>query len=646
MKSVIIKQALTGLLFFGMGVCAHAVNPPIHPSDTIISERIDLDDVVVTGSRTTRLLKDVPVPTKVFKAKDIKAIAPSSFADILQYILPGVEFTKHGSRDQFNAQGFDESSMLFLVDGELITTGSTSGIDFERINPDDIERIEVLRGASSALYGSNAIGGVINIITRSAKSPLHVSASARLDSRAGQKYDVSAGVKRGMIASQTSAQYRTDAGYTLADQFEQELNVAGNTTWNVNQKFVFTPTDKLSFHLGGLVNLRTQHWTDKIDFLYNSYDIKAGSKWQISPSSDVEISYHYDKYQRDTCLIQTPDKKKRSIFDEDMHHLRAQYNLNLSDVHIVNIGAEYIHDLVASPRLSSPTDPGEKSVDNKILYGQYIYKVTPRFMLSYGGRLDKHSGYGSHYTSRLSAMYKTGCVAHRLSYGEGYRAPSLQELFFFFNHGAFFIYGNPELQPEKSRMLSYSAEGRWNKLTLVGTAFYNHVRNRIDFVYRGTDLVYANVAGVTRIFGFEAQANVTLPYGFALRASYSYTYDHRKATDKEGNTMKLSNTRPHAATAALTYGHRFTKDYKLSANLSTRFLSVLKTARLDSEELFQEVKYPGYAISRLDVENQFFGHYTLHIGAENLFDYKPKALVFNSPISPGRILYGMLRVTF
>ncbi len=646
MKSVIIKQALTGLLFFGMGVCAHAVNPPIHPSDTIISERIDLDDVVVTGSRTTRLLKDVPVPTKVFKAKDIKAIAPSSFADILQYILPGVEFTKHGSRDQFNAQGFDESSMLFLVDGELITTGSTSGIDFERINPDDIERIEVLRGASSALYGSNAIGGVINIITRSAKSPLHVSASARLDSRAGQKYDVSAGVKRGMIASQTSAQYRTDAGYTLADQFEQELNVAGNTTWNVNQKFVFTPTDKLSFHLGGLVNLRTQHWTDKIDFLYNSYDIKAGSKWQISPSSDVEISYHYDKYQRDTCLIQTPDKKKRSIFDEDMHHLRAQYNLNLSDVHIVNIGAEYIHDLVASPRLSSPTDPGEKSVDNKILYGQYIYKVTPRFMLSYGGRLDKHSGYGSHYTSRLSAMYKTGCVAHRLSYGEGYRAPSLQELFFFFNHGAFFIYGNPELQPEKSRMLSYSAEGRWNKLTLVGTAFYNHVRNRIDFVYRGTDLVYANVAGVTRIFGFEAQANVTLPYGFALRASYSYTYDHRKATDKEGNTMKLSNTRPHAATAALTYGHRFTKDYKLSANLSTRFLSVLKTARLDSEELFQEVKYPGYAISRLDVENQFFGHYTLHIGAENLFDYKPKALAFNSPTSPGRILYGMLRVTF
>ncbi len=646
MKSVIIKQALTGLLFFGMGVCAHAVNPPIHPSDTIISERIDLDDVVVTGSRTTRLLKDVPVPTKVFKAKDIKAIAPSSFADILQYILPGVEFTKHGSRDQFNAQGFDESSMLFLVDGELITTGSTSGIDFERINPDDIERIEVLRGASSALYGSNAIGGVINIITRSAKSPLHVSASARLDSRAGQKYDVSAGVKRGMIASQTSAQYRTDAGYTLADQFEQELNVAGNTTWNVNQKFVFTPTDKLSFHLGGLVNLRTQHWTDKIDFLYNSYDIKAGSKWQISPSSDVEISYHYDKYQRDTCLIQTPDKKKRSIFDEDMHHLRAQYNLNLSDVHIVNIGAEYIHDLVASPRLSSPTDPGEKSVDNKILYGQYIYKVTPRFMLSYGGRLDKHSGYGSHYTSRLSAMYKTGCVAHRLSYGEGYRAPSLQELFFFFNHGAFFIYGNPELQPEKSRMLSYSAEGRWNKLTLVGTAFYNHVRNRIDFVYRGTDLVYANVAGVTRIFGFEAQANVTLPYGFALRASYSYTYDHRKATDKEGNTMKLSNTRPHAATAALTYGHRFTKDYKLSANLFTRFLSVLKTARLDSEELFQEVKYPGYAISRLDVENQFFGHYTLHIGAENLFDYKPKALAFNSPTSPGRILYGMLRVTF
>ena len=141
MKSVVTKQALIGLLFFSISIYSHAANPPAQPTDTIVSGNIALEDIVVTGSRTARLLKDVPVPTKVFKAKDIKAIAPSSFIDVLQYILPGIEFTKHGSRDQLNAQGFDESSILFLVDGELISTGSTSGIDFERINPDDIERI-------------------------------------------------------------------------------------------------------------------------------------------------------------------------------------------------------------------------------------------------------------------------------------------------------------------------------------------------------------------------------------------------------------------------------------------------------------------------------------------------------------------------
>lgn len=646
MKSVVTKQALIGLLFFSISIYSHAANPPAQPIDTTVCHNIALDDVVVTGSRTVRLLKDVPVPTKVFKAKDIKAIAPSSFIDVLQYILPGIEFTKHGSRDQLNAQGFDESSILFLVDGELISTGSTSGIDFERINPDDIERIEVLRGASSALYGSNAIGGVINIITRTAKDPFRVSASARYDSRDGQKYDVAAGVKRGIFSSQTGVQYRADKSYILADQFEQELNVAGNTTWNINQKFTITPKENLSFNLAGLVNLRKQHWTDKIDFLYNSYDVKAGANWRISETSDLDISYHYDKYSRDTCLIKTENQKKLPIFDEDMHHLRAQYNLNLAEVHFFNVGLEYIHDNVASPRLSSPSNPGEKSVNNKILYGQYIYKVTPKLVLSYGGRLDKHSGFGLHYTSRLSAMYKYSHVTNRLSYAEGYRAPSLQEMYFFFNHGAFFIYGNPNLKPEKSRMLSYSAEAHWNKLTLMGNVFFNHVRNRIDFTYKGTDLIYTNVSKEMRIFGFEGQANVVLPYGFGFRASYSYTYDRWKATDKAGTEMKLSNTRPHAATATLSYGHNFSKNYRLASNFSARFLSDLKTGRMNSDELFEEITYPGYTICRLDIENHFYRNYTLHIGAENLFDYKPKALAFNSPTSPGRIIYGLVRITF
>lgn len=644
MKRRINKQALIGLLFFSTLIGAKASNPPTEPIDTAVCSNLNLEDVVVTGSRTPRLLKDIPVPTKVIKASEIKAIAPSNFIDILRYILPGVEFTKHGTRDQINAQGFDESSMLFLIDGELISTGSTSGIDFERINPDDIERIEVLRGASSALYGSNAIGGVINIITRSSSDPVSLMASARYDSRNGQKYSASAGIKRGILTSQTFVQNRSDKSYVLDDQYEQELNIAGNTVWNINQKFTIKASDNLSFNLGGLMNLRTQHWSDKIDLLYKSYDIKAGSKWMINDQSNLDISYHYNSYRSDTCLIKTETKKKRLLFDEDMHHIRAQYNLNLAQKHLINIGMEYIHDNVSSLRLSSPDNPGEKSVNNKILYGQYTYTITPELVMSYGGRLDKHSRFGSYYTSRLSAMYKIGAITNRLSYAEGYRAPSLQELYFFFNHGAFFIYGNPELQPEKSRMISYSIEGRWRKLTLMGNIFLNHVRDRIDFDYRNNNYYYANLPGKTKIFGFEGQANITLPQGFSLRTSYSYTYDRRKISDKID--VKQSNTRPHSLTGTLSYKHAFSKKYRLSANFSARFLSKLKTARLVENDMVQELEYPDYTICRLDIEQQFAHHYVLHIGAENLFDYKPKALAFNSPTSPGRVLYGMIRVNF
>jgi len=135
--------------------------------DSIAKENT-LDNVVCTGSRTVRLMKNEPIPVRLIKAKEIEMLAPQNFRDLLQYVLPGVEFTKHGSQDRINMQGFNSSSLLFLIDGELISAGTGSDIDFNRINPDDIERIEVLRGASSALYGSNAIGGVINIIPRQA----------------------------------------------------------------------------------------------------------------------------------------------------------------------------------------------------------------------------------------------------------------------------------------------------------------------------------------------------------------------------------------------------------------------------------------------------------------------------------------------
>lgn len=621
-------------------------------SDTTIHQEHKLDNVVVTGSRTPRLLKNEPIPVRVIKAKEIKMLAPQNFIELLQSVLPGVEFSKHGSMDKINVQGFDGSSMLFLVDGELITTGSGNTIDFERINPDDIERIEVLRGAASALYGSNAIGGVVNIITRQANAPFSLTASARIDSRLGQKYDGSVGVKRGIFSSLTGVQYRRDESYTLKDGKGTSIAVAGNKAWTLSEKLTLKPIEELQLSLTGRANFRKQHWTDKIDFLYDSYDVIGSVQWKISEKASSDISYHYNNYLRDTLFTQTPDLERSHIFTEALHHLRGQFNYEWQPQRYLNAGIEYIHDGVSSNRFISPEQGERQFSRNCILYGQGVYRIITPITLSYGGRLDIHSGFGVHYTSRISAMYKPmDCLSVRLSYSEGYRAPTLQERFFFFHHQPFYILGNPNLKPEKSRMFALSLEGKWSNLSTMFNVFHNNMYNRIGMKEKvnaqgTTDYLYENIAGNGQIIGLEAQGQVALPWGLGIRLSAAYTHDRRVVKDEVGNSVNIHNTRPFSALAALTYDKHFSEQYALYASLSGRYLSPFTSAQYDKDDRINAITLPAHFYGRLSVEQRFFKHYSLNLGVDNLFDYKPSRLYVSSPVTPGRVFSATFRIQF
>ena len=123
-----------------------------------------ISEVVVTATRTPKLLKDVPYVTKVFTADDIRKADATNIQELMTTIMPGVEFTfAMNQQTTLNMSGFGGNAVLFLIDGERIAGETMDNVDFERINLADVERIEIIRGAASALYGSNAAGGVINI---------------------------------------------------------------------------------------------------------------------------------------------------------------------------------------------------------------------------------------------------------------------------------------------------------------------------------------------------------------------------------------------------------------------------------------------------------------------------------------------------
>ena len=150
------------------------------PTDTL-NRTIDLAQVVVTGTRTPKLLANTPVLTSVITRSDIEKADATNLRDLLQTSMPGIEFSyAMNQQTHINFAGFGGQSLLILVDGERLAGETMDDVDFTRLSMDNVERIEIVRGAASALYGSNAAGGVINIITRSATQPFKLNLNARV----------------------------------------------------------------------------------------------------------------------------------------------------------------------------------------------------------------------------------------------------------------------------------------------------------------------------------------------------------------------------------------------------------------------------------------------------------------------------------
>ena len=152
-------------------------------------DAIGMETVVVTGTRTPKLLKDAPIVTRVITADDIRKADATNIGDLLQAELPGIEFSY--SMDQqtsLDMQGFGGNAILFLVDGERLAGETLDNIDYSRLNLDNVERIEIVKGAASSLYGSNAVGGVINIISKETEEPWNLNLNGRYGSHNDQRY--------------------------------------------------------------------------------------------------------------------------------------------------------------------------------------------------------------------------------------------------------------------------------------------------------------------------------------------------------------------------------------------------------------------------------------------------------------------------
>lgn len=602
----------------------------------LIEKTRELDQIVVTGTRTPKLLKDVPVITRVITESDIRRTDATHIGDLLQAELPGIEFSySMNQQTSLNMSGFGGNSVLFLVDGERLAGETLDNVDYNRLNMDNVQRIEIMKGAASSLYGSNAVGGVVNIISREPQEPWSVNINGRYGAHNEQRYGGSVGFNRKRINSLTNVQYTSIDAIDLSKgtnnaEVGDFRTIYGHSTLNLKERLIFTAMDNLKLTARAGYFFRERISSESLKDRYRSFSGGLKGDYDITDKDALELSYAFDQYDKSDYLV--PADRDVRDYSNVQHTLRTLYNHTFAGKHILTAGGDYMRDYLMSYQFENNGNHTQHTAD---AFTQFDWNPHRKFNFLAGLRFDWFSEARlTHLSPKLGLMYKLGNCSLRGSYAGGFRAPTLKEMYMNFYMGnIFMIYGNPSLKPESSHNFSLSAEYLKGRHNLTLTGFYNIVDNRITTAWNRAleGQEYTNMARL-QVAGIDANASGRYSCGLSWRLSYAYTYEHIK----KGEPM-LSSTRPHTATLRVAYDKNW-KKYGLSVTLTGRYLSRLTTDEytyITSYEQTVRQTYPEYSIWKLNLSQRLRQGLTLTMAVDNLFNYRPDYYYSNSPSTTG-----------
>ncbi len=599
-----------------------------------------LDRVVVTGTRTPRALKDVPIITRVITDADIKTVDATNVGELLQTELPGIEFSySMNQQTSLNMSGFGGNAVLFLVDGERLAGETLDNVDYSRLNMDNVKSIEIVKGAASSLYGSNAIGGVVNILSRKAEEPWSVNLNGRYGAHNEQRYGGSVGFNKGRFNSMTNVQYTSIDAIDLtrgtgSDTMGDYSKIYANKTLNVKERLIFTPVDNLKFTARAGYYFRERDPEGSTKDRYRSFSGGLKGNYDITDRDNLELSYAFDQYDKSDYLIVT-DKDVRD-YSNVQHTLRTIYNHTFARKHTLTIGGDYMRDYLMSYQFEGN---GNHIQHNADAFAQFDWNPHKKVNVIASVRFDYFSAANLFHTSpKFGLMYKMKDFSLRGSYAGGFRAPTLKEMYMNFYMGnIFMIYGNPDLKAETSHNFSLSGEYNRRRHNITVTGFYNIVDNRITTAWNKVKegMIYTNMSRL-QVAGVDASATGKYRFGLSWRVSYAYTYEHIR----KGEPL-LSSTRPHTATARISYDKNW-KNYGFCLSLSGRLLSKVTADVYTSMTSYEETEkqtYPGYTIWKLSLVQHIWRGINVNLAVDNLFNYRPEYYYSNSPTTTGTAFY-------
>lgn len=660
---------------------ARADDPPAPPTpapapapapkrDTRNKRDKDENTVVVTGTRTPERMQRSTVKTDVITREEADRRGATNVADALAsqpglVVNPG-SYGFLGGVSALQIQGFDRDRVLILEDGERVIGDVGGAIDLSTIPTGDIDRIEIVSGPTSALYGSAALGGVVNIITAPPRDE-GPTGRMRMEGRSlnGVVLQGNAAYRRGapwaavdfnltrmdgiekkpgpdlQVPEQSHRMMGIRAGTSLTENMEVRIRarqfrdrtdgLESQTVPGLGRFLYDTPaqTDRYTLHFIHITKLDTKG---------SNLRLTMGRQWFDSFNSrdlrDSPIDERHDSTQR----LQSFEATGTVVDGPRTYVMGARAEAEHFEQTITRTES-------ASTGLVTTTAPEVTPLSYGIgaLYGQASWKFGD-FTVMPGARFEAHTRYGSSIAPRLASAWRISeKVTLRASGGRGFRAPSAKELGFAFDHSAFGykIFGNNDLKPETSWGVSSDLTVTPSKtMTFRGSVYANWVKDLIDIdLGHGTNdngvasYTYTNF-GRARTAG--GQVDVAFKPAPFLRAESSYAYTW---TRDDVNDQPLPGRPPHAVTVSL----RVEPGWKMELYARAR---IVTNSFLSSDDK-GETRAPGYESFDVRVARELWAKSQLYVGALNLTDVKQDPGRVGDTRSPlGRILYMGLKADF
>ena len=659
-----------------------------------VQKEAALQEVVVTGTGTQHLLKDAPVQTEVISHRQLQQFAGKSIEDILSGLTASFAFNENDMGSHLQMNGLGNSYVLILVDGRRLHGDNGGENDLSLIDPHNIEKIEIVKGASSALYGSDAIAGVINIITKKHREQgLMLENTSRVGSYGDIRQHNGIALNYGKFSSYTNFQLQHSDGwqntseealsqteYHITDSRNKTVN--RHTNWQLAEHLTYQLTPKIELYADGSIYWKRIYRpcgkhpgvdVKTYDLQYNNASISVGGKWKLNETDvitlDADWKRHAYKYvYTDTTLTDgyvngrftnyfpyfPGDKELQS--DQRLTQISLKGVFALPYEQMLSAGFDYRYDWLEAPMRVK----GGKATDNtQAIYVQDEWALLNPLYLTAGLRLTRNEGFGTRLTPKLSAMLKLGELRLRATWSQGYKTPTPKELHYQYirnMNGVYLYLGNTDLKAQTSNYFGVSAEYTLGHLTMTLSGYYNKVDNMIALVTipiseAPGDLIvqydpmrvrqYQNMEDA-KTYGIDFTARYQTKH-FTAGGSYSYLDTKAHQYDSDHDVMQevtIDGMAHHKANWYVTWNHDFSKLYHLGIGIY---------GRMSSKRYYQiDGNGKGYQIWRLATTHQFGKNLRLEAGIDNIFNYidkTPHGLHLGTT-TPGTTVYASLTVRF